>query len=59
MGLKLDTLENRVAISFKESLAKLHNEAHSNDDFEKGYAAALFDVSQLIADLQRVESIAS
>jgi hypothetical protein len=40
-------------------LAKLQNAAHSNDDFEKGYAAALFDVRQLISDLQSSTRLAS
>jgi|APCry1669190327_1035288.scaffolds.fasta_scaffold146432_1 hypothetical protein len=59
MGIKLDTLETRISISFNESLAKLQNAAHSNDDFEKGYAAALFDVRQLISDLQSSTRLAS
>ena len=59
MGNKLDTLESRISISFNESLAKLQNASHSNDDFEKGYAAALFDVRQLIVDLQTRTRLAS
>ena len=59
MGNKLDTLETRVSISFSESLAKLRNPSHTHDDFEKGYAAARFDVQRLIENLRSDTQLAS
>ena len=51
MGKKLETLEQKVGLSFQESLAKLQSQAHADDLYENGYAAALADVRRLIASI--------
>ena len=51
MGKKLETLDQRVGLSFQESLAKLRSSAHADDLYENGYAAALADVRRLIASV--------
>jgi hypothetical protein len=43
--------EPRISISLNESVAKLHNLAHSNGDADKGFAAAVFDIRHLMSDL--------
>jgi len=51
MGKKLETLEQKVGLSFQESLAKLQSHPHADDAYENGYAAALADVRHLIASI--------
>jgi len=51
MGKKLETLEQKVGLSFQESLAKLQSQSHTDDLYENGYAAALADVRRLIASI--------
>ncbi len=54
MGKKLATLDQKVGLSFRESMAKLQSRTHADDLYENGYAAALADVRRLIASLNDV-----
>jgi|GEM_PF-1863313 len=56
MGKKLKTLDQKVGLSFQESMAKLQSRTHVDDLYENGYAAALADVRRLIASLNDVST---
>jgi hypothetical protein len=58
MGKKLATLDQKVGLSFQESMAKLQSRTHVDDLYESGYAAALADVRRLIASLNDVSTAA-
>ena len=52
MGKKLDAVDERLMVAFNESVAKLKAPNHATDQYDNGYAQALYDVKQIIEALR-------
>ena len=52
MGRKIEAAESAALRALAESMAKIKSGRHKNDDYENGYAQAMYDISQIISKLK-------